>query len=239
MTSAWNGSSEILKKSVVAFVRTGASVGGTANGIVNGFGNALSAIRLVPVVTAVTVRSSGKATAPLTSSPIFIKSRRVRVMAPPRLSGRAGRRRRRAVSDILAELVVARVRTTAYDGIRPMLWLSPRRRQPPKLVLSESRPIEDGPSDKLRCRLSGDVGDRGAAGGDEPLCFGRRRREPFVVGRLHLARHDGRHLLQQHTDLVGPHPATEHLGDRCVGVTSPLSDLAPDAVQRRAGRLQP
>src|SRR3954451_20833311 len=128
MTSAWNGLSAILKKSVVALLRTGASVGGTANGIVKGLGSALSAIRLVPVVTAVTVRSSGRATAPLTSRPILNKSRRVRVMAPPRLSGRARRRRAaRAVSDILAELVVARVRTTAYDGLRPMLWLSPWR----------------------------------------------------------------------------------------------------------------
>src|SRR4051812_557452 len=129
MTSAWNGLSAILKKSVVALLRTGARVGGTANGIVNGLGNALSAIRLVPVVTAVTVRSSGSATAPLTSSPILIRSRRVRVMPPPRLSGRTRRRRTaRAVhADILAELVVAKVRTTAYDGIRPMLWLSLRR----------------------------------------------------------------------------------------------------------------
>src|SRR3954452_2170181 len=115
MTSAWNGLSAILKKSVVALLRTGASVGGTANGIVNGLGSALSAIRLVPVVTAVTVRSSGRATAPLTSRPILIRSRRVRVIAPPRLSGWARRRRpaRAAHPDILAELVVARIRTTA------------------------------------------------------------------------------------------------------------------------------
>src|SRR3954454_3525296 len=80
MTSAWNGLIAILKKSVVADLRTGVATGGIANGTVNGLGNALSAIRLVPVVIAVTVRSSGRATAPLTSTPILIKSRRVRVM---------------------------------------------------------------------------------------------------------------------------------------------------------------
>src|SRR3954447_15859408 len=114
MTSAWNGLIAILKKSVVADLRTGVATGGSANGIVNGFGKALSAIRLVPLVNPVTVRSSGRAKAPLTSRPILIRSRRVRVIAPPRLSGRARRRMGGAAAhpDILAEVVVARVWTT-------------------------------------------------------------------------------------------------------------------------------
>src|SRR5436190_6253373 len=116
MTSASNGLIAILKKSVVAVLRTGLSVGGTANGIVNGLGKALSAIWLVPVVSADTVRSSGRATAPLTSTPILIRSRRVRVTRHTSPSGRrpaagaacTGMRRIRPDA--------ARVRTTARDG---------------------------------------------------------------------------------------------------------------------------
>ena len=63
--------------------RTGAATGGQLNGMVNGTGSALCAIRDAEADNAFTLRSKGSATAAPAKTEIFIRSRRLNVMALP------------------------------------------------------------------------------------------------------------------------------------------------------------